>query len=100
MTLAHWRDIAILILVIEALLGSVLPILALAILLASLVRRANSALRDVLHSGQAYAASLAAQTDGVSRERLVKPVVSLHAANAGARAFLRSLIKNVPIAGP
>ena len=99
MTLAHWRDIAILILVIEALLGSVL-ILALAILLASLVRRANSALRDVLHSGQAYAASLAAQTDGVSRERLVKPVVSLHAANAGARAFLRSLIKNVPIAGP
>ncbi len=99
MTLAHWRDIAILILVIEALLGSVL-ILALAILLASLVRRANSALRDVLHSGQAYAASLAAQTDGVSRERLVKPVVSLHAANAGARAFLRSLVKNVPIAGP
>ncbi len=99
MTLAHWRDIAILILVIEALLGSVL-ILALAILLASLVRRANSALRDVLHSGQAYAASLAAQTDGVSRERLVKPIVSLHAANAGARAFLRSLIKNVPIAGP
>ena len=99
MTLEHWRDIAILILVIEALLGSVL-ILALAILLASLVRRANSALRDVLHSGQAYAASLAAQTDGVSRERLVKPVVSLHAANAGARAFLRSLIKNVPIAGP
>ena len=91
MTLAHWRDIAILILVIEALLGSVL-ILALAILLASLVRRANSALRDVLHSGQAYAASLAAQTDGVSRERLVKPIVSLHAANAGARAFLRSLI--------
>ena len=99
MTLAHWRDIAILILVIEALLGSVL-ILALAILLASLVRRANSALRDVLHSGQAYAASLAAQTDGVSRERLVKPVVSLHAANAGARAFLRSLVKNVPISGP
>ena len=99
MTLAHWRDIAILILVIEALLGSVL-ILALAILLASLVRRANSALRDVLHSGQAYAASLAAQTDGVSRERLVKPVVSLHAANAGARAFLRSLVKHVPIAGP
>ncbi len=99
MTLAHWRDIAILILVIEALLGSVL-ILALAILLASLVRRANSALRDVLHSGQAYAASLAAQTDGVSRERLVKPIVSLHAANAGARAFLRSLVKNVPIAGP
>ena len=99
MTLAHWRDIAILILVIEALLGSVL-ILALAILLASLVRRANSALRDVLHSGQAYAASLAAQTDGVSRERLVKPVVSLHAANAGARAFLRSLVKNVPIVGP
>ena len=99
MTLANWRDIAILILVIEALLGSVL-ILALAILLASLVRRANSALRDVLHSGQAYAASLAAQTDGVSRERLVKPVVSLHAANAGARAFLRSLVKNVPIAGP
>ncbi len=99
MTLAHWRDIAILILVIEALLGSVL-ILALALLLASLVRRANSALRDVLHSGQAYAASLAAQTDGVSRERLVKPVVSLHAANAGARAFLRSLVKNVPIAGP
>jgi hypothetical protein len=99
MTLAHWRDIAILILVIEALLGSVL-ILALAILLASLVRRANSALRDVLHSGQAYAASLAAQTDGISRERLVKPIVSLHAANAGARAFLRSLIKNVPIAGP
>ena len=99
MTLAHWRDIAILILVIEALLGSVL-ILALAILLASLVRRANSALREVLHSGQAYAASLAAQTDGVSRERLVKPIVSLHAANAGARAFLRSLIKNVPIAGP
>ena len=99
MTLANWRDIAILILVIEALLGSVL-ILALAILLASLVRRANSALRDVLHSGQAYAASLAAQTDGVSRERLVKPIVSLHAANAGARAFLRSLVKNVPIAGP
>ena len=99
MTLAHWRDIAILILVIEALLGSVL-ILALAILLASLVRRANSALRDVLHSGQAYAASLAAQTDEVSRERLVKPVVSLHAANAGARAFLRSLVKSLPIAGP
>ena len=99
MTLAHWRDIAILILVIEALLGSVL-ILALAILLASLVRRTNSALRDVLHTGQTYAASIAAQTDGVSRERLIKPVVSLHAANAGARAFLRSLIKNVPIAGP
>ncbi len=99
MTLAHWRDIAILILVIETVLGSVL-ILALALLLASLVRRTNAALRDVLHSGQAYAASLAAQTDEVSRERLVKPVVSLHAANAGARAFLRSLVKNVPIVGP
>ena len=95
MTLANWRDIAVLILVIEALIGTVL-FLALTLILAGIVRRSNTALRDVLHSGQAHAASIAAHTDEISRERLVKPVVRLHAAHAGARAFLRSLAKNVP----
>ena len=96
MTLAHWRDIAILILVIEALLGSVL-ILVLALLLRSLVRRMDAALREALHTGQAHVARLAALTDAISRERVVDPVVRMHAANAGARAFLRSLAKNVPL---
>ncbi len=95
MTLAHWRDIAILILVIEALFSSVL-ILALTLLLAGIVRRSNTALRDVLQSGQAHVARIAAQTDEISREQIVEPVVRLHAAHAGARAFLSSLAKNVP----
>lgn len=96
MTLAHWRDIAILLLVVEALLASVL-VLILTLLLASIVRRTNTALRDVLISGQAQAANIAAQTDAVSRERLVKPVARAHAAHAGARAFVRSIIKGMPI---
>lgn len=96
MTLAHWRDIALLILVIEALIGSVL-FLALTLLLARIVRRTNTALRDVLRTGQAHAAGIAAQTDAISQGQVVRPVVQLHAAHAGARAFFRSLAKNVPI---
>lgn len=96
MTLAHWRDIAILILVIEALLGSVL-ILVLTLMLRKLVRRTDAALRDVLHVGQTHAASIAAQTNAISRGRVVNPVVRIHAAHAGARAFLRSLAKSVPL---
>lgn len=96
MTLAHWRDIAILILVIEALLGSVL-FLVLTLFLMGLVRRADASLREVLQSGQTHVANLAAQTDAISRERVVDPVVRVHAAQAGARAFLRSLAKNVPL---
>ena len=96
MTLANWRDIAILILVIEALLGSVL-ILLLTLILRGLVRRADAALREVLHAGQAHVARIAAQTDAISRERVVDPVVRIHAANAGARAFLRSLAKHIPL---
>ncbi len=93
--LAAWRDIAILILVIEALFASVL-MLVLTLLLAGMVRRADAALRDLLQSGQAHAASIAAHTDEISREQVVKPVVRLHTAHAGARAFLRSLAKNAP----
>ena len=93
--LAAWRDIAILILVIEALFFSVL-VLVLTLLLAGMVRRADAALRDLLHSGQAHVASIATYTDEISREQVVKPVVRLHAAHAGARAFLRSLAKNAP----
>ena len=96
MTLANWRDIAILILVIEALFGSVL-ILVLTLLLGGLVRRTDAALREVLHAGQAHVANIAAHTDAISRERVVDPVVRAHAAHAGARAFLRSLAKNVPL---
>lgn len=93
MTLAHWRDIALLILVIEALLGTVLIAVA-TLLLASIVRRTNAALRDVLTSGQAHAARIAAQTDAVSRKNLVDPVVRVHAASAGAQAFLRSIARS------
>ncbi len=96
MTLAHWRDIAMLVLVIEALLGAIL-ILILTLLLASIVRRTTSALSDLLRQGQVHVASIATQTDEVSRERLVRPVVRLHAAHAGARAFLRSLAKRAPL---
>ena len=96
MTLAHWRDIAILLLVVEALLASVL-VLILTFLLATIVRRTESALRDVLIRGQNQVASIAAQTDAVSRERLVRPVVRVHAAHAGARAFVRSVIKSMPL---
>ena len=96
MTLAHWRDIAMLLLVIEALLGAIL-ILILTLLLAGIVRRTTSALSDLLRQGQVHVASIATQTDEVSRERLVRPVVRLHAAHAGARAFLRSLAKRAPL---
>ncbi len=95
MTLAHWRDIAILVLVIEALLGTVL-ILLLTLVLTSIVRRIRASLRDVLHTGQGHAARLAAQTDAISRERLVTPVVRLHATHAGARAFLRYFARQAP----
>lgn len=94
MTLAHFRDIAILVLVVEALLASLL-IAILTLLLASVARRANGTLREVLQSGQSYAARLAAQTDGISRARIVTPVVQAHATQAAARAFVRSLAKNV-----
>ena len=96
MTLAHWRDIAILLLVVEALLASVL-VLILTLLLATIVRRTNTALRDVLIRGQEQVARIAAQTEAISRERLVKPVVHVHAAHAGARAFLRSVVKSLPL---
>ena len=95
MTLAHWRDIALLILIVEALLGSVL-ILALTLLLAKLVRRTNTALRDALRAGQVHAAGIAAQTDAISRRRVVQPTARVHAALAGARAFGRSLARNTP----
>ena len=95
MTLAHWRDIALLILILEALLGSVL-ILVLTLLLASVVRRANAGLRDALRAGQAHAAVIAAQTDAISRRRVVQPTARVHAALAGARAFGRSLARNTP----
>lgn len=96
MTLAHWRDIAILILVIEALLGSIL-VLAVTLLLTGLVRRTDATLRDVLRTGQAHVANVAAQADTITREQVVRPVVRLHAANAGVRAFMRSLAKSVPL---
>lgn len=93
MTLAHWRDIALLILVIEALLGTVL-IAIVTLLLAGIVRRTNAVFRDVLMSGQAHAARIAAQTDAVSRGTLVAPVVRAHAASAAAKSFLQSLAKS------
>lgn len=95
MTLAHWRDIAILILVIEALIGSVL-ILVMTFLLTRIVRSADVKLREVLQTGQGHVASIAAQTDMITREQVVRPVVRLHAANAGVRAFMRSLAKSAP----
>lgn len=95
MTLANWRDIAILIFVMEALFFSVL-FLALTLVLAGIVRRADSALKDLLQSGQAYVSSLATNTDEITREQVVKPVARFHAAHAGARAFLRSLAKSAP----
>ncbi len=95
MTLAHWRDIALLILIVEALLGSVL-ILILTLLVASLVRRTNGALRAALRTGQAHAANIAAQTDAISRQSVVQPTARVHAALAGARAFGRSLARNTP----
>lgn len=95
MTLAHWRDIAILILVIEALLCTVL-VMVLTLVLAGIVRRSDAALRGVLQSGRAHAAGIAAQTDGIARDQIVTPVVRLHAAGAGARAFVRCLARNVP----
>ena len=96
MTLANWRDIAMLVLVIEALLGTIL-ILILTLLLASIVRRTNFALRNLLRQGQVHVANIATQTDEISRARLVRPVVRLHAAHASARAFMRSILKSVPL---
>ncbi len=95
MTLAHWRDIAMLLLVIEALLGSTL-ILILTLLLASIVRRTTSALSDLLRQGQVHAARLAQQTEEISHEQIVSPVVRIHAAHAGARAFLQTLARGIP----
>lgn len=93
--LAGLRDIAILILVIEALFFTVL-ILALTLLLTGMVRRADAALRDLLQSGQAHVSSIATHTDAITREQIVRPVARFHAAHAGARAFLRSLAKSNP----
>ena len=96
MTLSHWRDIALLILIIEALLGSVF-ILILTLIVTSLVRRTTGALRAGLRTGQVRAATLAAQTDAISRRRAVQPTARVHAALAGARAFGRSLVRNSPL---
>ena len=96
MTLANWRDIALLLLVVEALLGSVL-ILILTLVVTRIVRKTDAALRDVLRAGQAHAAGIEAQTDAIARQRVVRPVARVHAAHAGARAFLRSLAKNLPL---
>ncbi len=95
MTLANWRDIAMLVLVIEALLGAIL-ILILTLLLASIVRRTNFALRNLLRQGQVHVARLAKQTEEASREQIVSPVVRIHATHAGARAFLQALARGIP----
>jgi len=92
MTLAFWREIALLLLIAEGTI-LVLVLLVLTFMLRSVVHSTTREIEEALHRAQEVTTSVAQQADSVSRNRIVTPVVRLYAARAWARTLVSALLR-------
>ncbi len=95
MSLATWRDIALIVLVFE-LFVLALAVGVLALLLALLTQRLQHISRELLRVGQERAPHLAQQADSLSRQLFVEPTIRVYATRTWVTTFARRLRARIP----